>query len=299
MLLALGELVVGSPGHDVEGEHLEGVVVDHGPEGAGGEDVGVHGVDVVGVHAVGIELLHHPRHPVLLDVGDGEAGPLAVEELAEVVAHVPDPLHRHVLVVEAVVAVAELGGGLDSVVDPPGRHRRRVAGAPVDPHDMLGLHADPLHVVGGGPHVLGGDVAAPQGGHGPAMATEDHLAMVRVGVADDHRLPSSQVQPGHRGLVRHPPGEPEHVHHRLLLAPVVPEARPAQGRPQGGVVDGDDPPVPELRLVPEGKLLVTPLRHRLEDFHPFPLPAGDGTFPSCVAPPSGPLSRVGFHPDLL
>ncbi len=79
------------------------------------------------------------------------------------------------------------------------------------------------------------------------------------GIADDDGLPSTQVQPGQRRLVGHPTGKAEGVLDGLPVGLIVPEPGAAQGRTQGGVVDGNDPFVPDAGLVPEHELLVLPL----------------------------------------
>jgi hypothetical protein len=88
-----------------------------------------------------------------------------------------------------------------------------------------------------------------------------------LGVAHDHRLAAAQVEPGHRGLVRHPARQAQRVDEGFLVGRVVPEARAAQRRPEHGVVDGNDPLVPARRLVAENDLLVLVLADRRKQFH--------------------------------
>src|SRR5690606_33421307 len=96
---------------------------------------------------------------------------------------------------------------------------------------------------------------------------EQHLAPRSLGVADDHCLAATQVDPGDRGLVGHAAREAQHIDQRFALGRVIPEAGPAQRRPQRGVVDRDDATVIRRRLVAEQYLLVSVLADQLEDVH--------------------------------
>jgi hypothetical protein len=94
--------------------------------------------------------------------------------------------------------------------------------------------------------------------------------LVDGGVADDHRLAPTEVEPGGRRLVRHAPGEAEDVLQRVLLGGVGVEAGAAEGRAQPGGVDGDDRPEPARPVVAEHDLLVAVRFEALEDLHSRP-----------------------------
>jgi hypothetical protein len=86
-----------------------------------------------------------------------------------------------------------------------------------------------VHVGRAGAHVFGRDVAAAKRVHETAVSAEDHLALDRAVVADDHGLAATEVQPGHRVLVGHAARQSERVDDRLFVAGVVPEARATEG----------------------------------------------------------------------
>ncbi|KAG1438791.1 hypothetical protein G6F57_019695 [Rhizopus arrhizus] len=137
--------------------------------------------------------------------------------------------------------------------------RRRIAGAAMDlvhaGHE-LALQVDVLHVVDVGTDVLGGDVAPAQRIDVTAEGAEQHLGLVHLGVADDHRLAATDIEAGQRILVGHRPAQPQHVGQRLVGAGVGAHAHAAQGRAQGGVVDGDDRLQPGIVVVAEHHLFM-------------------------------------------
>lgn len=106
--------------------------------------------------------------------------------------------------------------------------------------DELGLARHEVHVLDVGAHVAGGDVAAAQRLDEAAVGAEHRLVLVLVRVADDDGLAAAEVEAGERVLVGHAAGEVERVLQRRLLRGVGEEPGPAEGRAEGGGVDGDD-----------------------------------------------------------
>ena len=133
------------------------------------------------------------------------------EQLAQVVAHVPETLYRHRATLQRGRPEDLLGAGAHPVHDAEGRERRGVARAAVgDVHadDVGGLDADVLHVLGGGPDVLCGYVAAAQGLDVAPERAEQLLGLVALRVADDDGLASPEIQAARGGLVGHPTRQP-------------------------------------------------------------------------------------------
>ena len=83
-----------------------------------------------------------------------------------------------------------------------------------------GLDADVLHVLGGGPHVLGDDVASAQGFDVAPERAKERLGLVRVGVPDNDGLPAPEVEAARGGLVGHPPRQAQYVDYGFVLAGV-------------------------------------------------------------------------------
>ena len=136
-----------------------------------------------------------------------------------------------------------------------------------EPRDVVGLHMDVIHIRGGGPDVLGGDVAPPERLDEAAVGAEDHLAVRGAVVPDDDGLPAAEVEPRDGVLVGHPTREPERVDDRLLVGGVVPEARPTQRGAECGVVDRDDAAVAGGLVRADDELLVTELGDGVKDLH--------------------------------
>ena len=65
----IGQLVVGGAGDDRRAQRFEGLWVDDGAEGAGGEDVDVEAVDIVLADRRGAELGDRALHVGGLDIG--------------------------------------------------------------------------------------------------------------------------------------------------------------------------------------------------------------------------------------
>ena len=126
---------------------------------------------------------------------------------------------------------------------------RRASGDPVV--SWWALAGDDVHVGDVGADVAGGDVAATERGEEAAVGAQQRLGLVRRRVPDDDGLAAAVVQPGAGVLVGHRPGEAQHVVEGGVLVRVLAEARPAERRPEGGRVDGDDRPQPGRRVVAE------------------------------------------------
>ncbi len=253
------EDVVGAAGDDLALELREGAIVHRRAEGAGGVDVHLLSVDRVGLADARAELLGGRLHAGPVHVADHEVAARLHEAPPEVEPHVADALDGDPGPLEVLLPQHLLGEGLDAEEHPVGGERGGVAGAALGAGaagDPVGLLADPLHVLDGGAHVLGGDVAAPEGlDEGPHGAEDLRLA-VPLRVPEDDRLPAAEAGAGDGRLVGHPPGEAEDVGQRLDLRLVGPHPQPAQGRPEGRVVDRDDGLEPDGRILPHHDLLV-------------------------------------------
>ena len=140
--------------------------------------------------------------------------------------------------------------------------RSRNAGAAVRHRpagDVPALAGHDVHVLAVGADVARGDVAAAQRLDEPAVRAQQRLGLVPARVADDHRLPAPEVEPGQGVLVRHGAGEVEGVSQGRVLAGVGIEPGPAQRRAQGGRIDGDDGPQAGPGVLAEHDLLVPAL----------------------------------------
>ena len=91
---------------------------------------------------------------------------------------------------------------------------------------------------------------------GTPVCPEDHLPVVRSVVADDHGLPTPEIQPGDGRFVGHASGQAQRIDDGFLVAGVVPKPCTAEGWTETGIVNGDDATVSELWLVPKSDLLV-------------------------------------------
>ena len=214
-----------------------------GPHRAGGEDVAGDRVGLGRLDGVGAELLDRPGHVVDVDVGHGEPGPGLVEQVAQVGADLADALDHDVAAGQVVLVPELLGHRLHALQDPVGGVDRGVAAAAVGRRaagDEPGLQRDGVHVGDVGPDVLGGDVAAAEALDEAAVGAQQGLGLDPLGVAEDDRLAPAEVEPGHGRLVAHALGQPEDVGERVVLGGVGVEAGAAQGRAEGGRVDGDD-----------------------------------------------------------
>src|SRR2546421_605411 len=106
----------------------------------------------------------------------------------------------------------------------------------------------------GGPAAPRGDVAPSGGLEKPPVRPKGGLGFDAFGIADDHGLPPAEVEPRGGGLVRHPPGQAEHVAKRVVLVLEGVEASPAERRPERGGMDGRDPSQLGGRVVKEHDL---------------------------------------------
>src|SRR5690606_531245 len=252
---------------DLEAELRDRRVIDDGTECARREDLRLDAIDLVRRNGAGAQLVDHVLHALRVDVGDDELRTDLVQIAAQVAADVTEPLYCDGDTREVVRAELVPRGGRDAAAHTPRRGRRRVAETAGQAGDVARLHLNVAHVLDARAHVLGGDVAAAQRLDEAAVCAEDHLALRRAIVTDDHGLAAAQVETGDGSLVRHSAREAEYVDDCLFLRGVVPEARAAKRRAERRVVYRDDPLVADARLVAEDKLLVLVLAHRLEDFH--------------------------------
>src|SRR5690606_25410961 len=137
--------------------------VDDGAKGAGSKDVALHIVDGIGLDSLGAEFLDGPVDGLLIDVGDDELGAGFMQMLAQVVAHMADALNSHGLAGNVVAAPYFLGGGQhahENTQSCLGGGVAAAAGRSRYTGDVLGFQADDVHVLDGGAHVFGGNVAA-------------------------------------------------------------------------------------------------------------------------------------------
>ncbi|MNJ56071.1 hypothetical protein D3C77_516000 [compost metagenome] len=96
------------------------------------------------------------------------------------------------------------------------------------------------HFGDAGAGVGGGDVAAAQAVDEISHGLEQRLALVAMGVADDHGLATAQRQVGQGRLVGHATGQAQDIAQGLFVVHVGPHAAAAQGRAEVAVVNGDD-----------------------------------------------------------
>src|SRR4029077_9922822 len=197
----LRQLIVRGAGHDLDRQAVHRVVVDHGPKGAGREDVGAHIVDIVRAHRSRPSLLHDPLHALRVDVGARDDRALGVEQVGEMIAHGAASLQSDALPAQAVRAVAVLGAPLDAAVDAVRSHGRGIARLADQAGDVVRLRLDILHVARARPDVFGGDVPPLERLDVATVGAEQRLAPRRAIVADDDALAAAQVEPRDRGLV--------------------------------------------------------------------------------------------------
>ena len=128
-----------------------------------------------------------------------------------------------------------LGRGAHALEDAVRREHRAVAGAAVGDGaagDEVALAGDVVHVLGVGPDVAGGEVAAVERLHEAAVGPQQRLGLELGRVADDDGLAAAEVEPGQRGLVGHAAREVEDVDDRVVGGGVgvEPACRRAPGR---------------------------------------------------------------------
>jgi hypothetical protein len=167
------------------------------------------------------DALHFPA----INVGDDELRARLMELLAQVRADVPEALDGDHLALERIGSPSMVGRRLDRTEHATRRHRRRVARPVREAADVLRFHVHEIHVGRARAHVFRRDVATAERIHEPAMGAEDHLALDRAVVANDHGLATPEVQAGDRVLVRHAARQSQGVDDRLFVGGVMPETR--------------------------------------------------------------------------
>jgi hypothetical protein len=163
-----------------------------------------------------------------------------------------------------------LQAGLDALQGAESGERRGVAAAPVHPvhaYDAVGLLVDVVHVIDRGADVLGRDVAAAERADEAAERAEQALGLVGLGVADEHRLAASEVEPRHRRLVGHAARQPEHVLERFLIGRIGPHPQAAQRGAECRVVNGHDGSQAAVLVLEKDDLLVAHALELLEEIH--------------------------------
>ena len=179
-----------------------------------------------------------------------------VKLLGEVVADVAAALESDRLVREIVRAPTLLGRRLDRAEHTVRRDRRRIARTAGEAADVVGLHVHVVHVRRARADVFRRDVATAEAFDETSVRAEDHFAVGRLVVADDHRLAAAEIETGDRVLVRHAARETQRVDDRFLVGGIVPKARAAERRSENRAVNGDDSAISRRRILTEHELLV-------------------------------------------
>jgi len=237
------QLVVGGAADDLRLDPRQRVGVDRTFQRARCEHVGVHLVDLIRLDCFGAEIADRAINQRAVQVGDVQLGTAVAQQLHQFHADVAQALHGDAGLAHFLMAELEAHRRHQCLQRTVGGERGGIAGATMDlvhaGHE-LAFQVDVLHVVDVGSDVLGGDVAPAQRIDIAAEGTEQHLGLVHFGVADDHRLAATHVEAGQCILVGHRPAQPQRIGQRLVGAGVGAHAHAAQGRAEGGVVDGDD-----------------------------------------------------------
>src|SRR5690606_6342345 len=263
-----GELVVGGPDDSLAPQAGDGVCVEHGTQRTRREDVAGGRDGVVGVDGLDAVVLDRSLDGGGLGVGHYHLGPGFHEQLDEGASDFAHSLDDDLATFQVGSAPQVLGGGFGGGEQAAGRHRGGVARTPLchrQADGPAGLAADQGHVGGGGADVLGGDVAAAQRIDQLPERPQEALGLVRGGVADDHRLATTQIQAGGCRLVGHPLGQAEHVDEGLFFRGLRIKTGPAEGGTQSRGVDGDDRLEARYGIGAEYDLLVTFSGYVLED----------------------------------
>ncbi|MNE03299.1 hypothetical protein D3C80_957950 [compost metagenome] len=208
---------------------------------------------------MGAQLADRALYVGIDDVGDEQLGAGRVQVAGEAEADLADALDRYLQTPEVVAAEAVAHRGLQADEHPVGGGRRRIAVeafARLGAGHVAGAPGHQLHLGHPGAGVGGADVAPAEAVDQRAHRLEQRRALAAVRVADDHRLAAAQWQVGQRRLVGHAARQAQHVAQRFLVAGVGPHAAAAEGRTQGGVVDGDDGLEAAGLVVAEDDLLV-------------------------------------------
>ena len=168
------------------------------------------------------------------------------------------------LALERVRAPAVLRGCLDRAEHAARRHGRRITRSVRQSGHVLRLHVHEVHVGRAGANIFGRDVATAERIHEPAVCAEEHLALGRAAIPDDHRLAATEVEPCDGVLVRHAAREAQRVDDRLFVIRILPEARAAEGGTERRVMDRDDAAIPARFVVAHDDLLVAHFGHGVE-----------------------------------
>src|SRR5690606_1858395 len=125
-----------------------------------------------------------------------------------------------------------------------------------------------------GSHVGSGVEPAVQPSDKPAERPEQFRTFVPLRIPDDHRFSSAKVHVGRPALVRHAPGQAQHILQRLLRGSVGSHPASPEGGSHRRVVDGDDRLQPGSPVTADDHLLVSVLIHHFKD-----VPAGGFRMP--------------------
>ncbi len=201
----------------------------------------------------------HPAYGVVVDVRDDHRRAVGDRVLGEQPADLADAGDADGAPGQSRCAPKVLGAGPHALVDPERGQHRGVAGPSrrlAAPGHEVALGGDDVHVRDVRADVARCDVATAERLDETAIGAQQVRRLEDGRVADDDRFAAAVVEPGQRVLVGHGPGQLEHVCQRVVVAGVGVEARSAQGRAEGGVVDRDDGAQPGGLVVTERHLFV-------------------------------------------
>ena len=140
--------------------------------------------------------------------------------LAKVARDMSRSLDGDLFSLQRVASCQLVKAGLDPVVDPDRGYRGWIASASegaVDSRHVLRFHPHQFHVLHASTDILGGDVPPAQALDEAAVGPEERLGLVLVGITDNYRLASAEVQAGDGGLVRHTARETEGIDQGILI----------------------------------------------------------------------------------
>ena len=146
------------------------------------------------------------------------------------------PLKSNVKTTDAVLAQCPANGCLDAKENAERRMRARIA-ADVSTFDRKAGNerrnaADLDHVGNAHADVFRGHITTAQIVDGLAEGVEHFGRLRPLFVGKDHRLAAAERKSGHRVLVAHTARETQRVLQAVSRVSIVPETRPARGRPK-------------------------------------------------------------------
>ena len=155
-----------------------------------------------------------PLHRARVHVAHDDLGAVVDQVPDQVAADLADAFDADRAAREAARAPDVLGRGAHALEDAERGEHRGVAGAAVAHRPaghVLALAGHDVHVLAVGADVAGGDVAAVQRLHEPAVGAQQRLGLEPRRVADDDRLAAAVVEAGQGVLVGHRAGQVQHV----------------------------------------------------------------------------------------